>query len=249
MKRFGYLIGIVVLVALVIGFLFWSRLPDMLANRLSAKLQVPVEIDSIGLKLAGVDVKNIQIGNPPGSILAKAFTCQEIDVDTPWTRYLHDNVVVDTIELNQVYLGLEFDSAKGASGNWTTIMSNLNSGTEKPKPKKKADSNSTPSGRTLLIHKLILTDIDVDVVYRKEGGKVQKLPRIPRIELTEISSEGGFPIDQLMNSILGEMLKQVFIKENLKNMLQNLLENQNPLKEYINPFKGLFNVGPTLVED
>jgi hypothetical protein len=246
---------IIILAAVVIGFIFWSRVPDILANNLSKKMKVSVEIDGIGLGWGTIDVKKIQIGNPPGSILAKAFTCNEIDVISPFTRYLDQDIVIDEIDVKDVYLGLEFDSASGTSGNWTTIMGNLKSTTgagtdtgrhqKRRKKEEPAPSASNGNSRTVLIHRLVLTNIDVDVVYRKDGGKVQKLPNIPRIELTEISSEGGLPLDQIMNSVLGEMLKQVFLKQNLKNMMQNLIENpNNPIRQYLSPFKGLFNAVP-----
>jgi hypothetical protein len=44
----------------------------------------------------------------------------------------------------------------------------------------------------------------------------------------------------VMNSVLGDMLKQVFIKENLKNMLQELMNQPGPIQQYLSPFKGLF---------
>lgn len=106
-------------------------------------------------------------------------------------------------------------------------------------PEKKPTQEKT---RSVLIRRLILTNIDVDVVYRKEGGKVQRLKRIDRIELTDVSSEGGLPVDQLMNSVLGQMLKSVFEKQNLKNMLQNLLqEPSGTIQKYLGPFQGLWN--------
>jgi hypothetical protein len=245
------LIVIVILAAVIVGFIFWSRVPDLLANNLAKTLKVSVEIDSLGLGWNHIDINKIQIGNPPNSLLAKAFSAAKISVIAPFTRYLHSDIVIDEIDVNDVYLGLEFDSAKGTSGNWTTIMGNLESSMESntttdktQKTSKQAHSALSSSSRTVLIHRLVLTNIDVDVVYKKDGRKVQRLPRIPRIELTEISSEGGFPVDQVMHSVLGEMLKQVFLKENLKNMLQNLLEKPNPLKQYINPFKSLFSAIP-----
>ncbi|MES2122485.1 MAG: hypothetical protein V4492_06880, partial [Chlamydiota bacterium] len=103
------------------------------------------------------------------------------------------------------------------------------------------------NARSVLIHKLILTNINVDVVYRKDGGKIKRLPPIDRIELTEVSSEGGLPMDQIMNSVLGQMLKSVFEKENLKNMMQDLLQNQGDIQKYISPFKGLLNTAPSAV--
>lgn len=118
---------------------------------------------------------------------------------------------------------------------------------ENKKKKKKEQppvTSSKEGGKSVLIHRIILTNIDVDVVYRKEGGKVKRLPRIPRMELTELSSEGGFPTEQIANSVLGEMLKQVFIKENLKNMIQDIIDTPSPIQQYLAPFKGLFNAVP-----
>lgn len=255
------LIVIIILAIVIVGFIFWSRIPDMLANHLSEKMKVSVEIDSIGLGWGKIDVKKIQIGNPSGSVLAKAWKCNEINVLAPFTNYLKQHVIIDKIDVKDVYLGLEFDSAIGTSGNWTKIMGNLKASTgtgeasETSRQKKKKHRPPPPpaattSSRTVLIHRLVLTNIDVDVVYRKEGGKVQRLPRIPRIELTEISSEGGVPLDQIMNSVLGQMLKEVFLKQNLKNMLQNLLEHpDSPLQQYLGPFKGLFNAAPQQINE
>lgn len=227
------LIVLIILAAAIVGFIFWSRVPDMLANNLSKKMKVSVTIDSMGLGLGSIDLHKMDIGNPPKSILSKAFSCNEIDVKAPLTRYLSKNIVIDEIDLKDVYLGLEFDSPSGTKGNWTRIMSNIQSTSSISKEKK--------TERTVLIHRIVLTNINVDVVYKKDGGKIKKLPTIDRIELTEISSQGGIPMDQITNSVLGEMLKQVFIKENLKNMMQDLLQDpSSPVQKYLAPFKGLF---------
>lgn len=251
MKIFVGLLAVIVLAAIIVGSVFWSRVPDIVSNNLSKKMQVAVSIDSFGLGWKKLDIHNIQIGNPPKSILSKAFTCREIDVIAPLTRYLNHHIVIDEIDVKDVYLGLEFDSPSGATGNWTTILGNLKRSmdAEIPAEKKNKKQNTqkaiNSSDRSILIHKLVLTNIDTDVVYRTKG-KVKRLPRIPRIELTEISSEGGLPTDQILNSVLGEMLKQVFVKENLKNMMQDFMNAPSPFKKYLEPFKGLFNTAPPL---
>jgi hypothetical protein len=248
------LIVVILLAAAVFGFIFWSRVPDIAATHLSKKLKVPVHIDSFGLSWGKVDAKKIEMGNPPGAILPKAFACDEVDVLAPFTRYLNQRIIIDEIDLHNVYLGLEFDSASGTSGNWTRIMSNLKTTSEEnaggSRKKKKQPEAKAPSGstRSVLIHRIVLTNIDVDVVYRKEGGKVKRLPRIPKMELTEISSEGGLPTDQILNSVLGEMLKQVFLKENLKNMMQEFMNAPSPVQQYLAPFKGFFNTLPQNIE-
>jgi uncharacterized protein involved in outer membrane biogenesis len=244
------LIVVALLAAGILSFIFWARLPDIAATHLSKKLGVPVQIDSFGLGWSRLEAKKIEVGNPPGSILPKAFACEEIDVLAPLTRYLNRRIVIDEIDLQNVYLGLEFDSASGTSGNWTRIMGNLQTtretGVKGGKKKKKQTEAQVPdaSARSVLIHRIVLTNIDVDVVYKKEGGKIKRLPRIPRMELTEISSEGGLPMDQILNSVLGETLKQVFMKQNLKNMMLEFMNTPSPVQQYLAPFKGFFNAVP-----
>jgi hypothetical protein len=227
------IIVVIILAAVVVGFIFWARVPDIIANNLSKKLKVSVQIDDMTLSWGKIGIEKVEIDNPPGSILSRAFACREIDVLTPFTRYLNQQIVIDEIDVSDVYLGLEFDSPKSTEGNWTRIMNNLQKSTAAETPTKGAK-------RSVLIHRLILTNIDVDVVYRQGGGKVKRLPRINRIELTDISSEGGLPTSQIMNSVLGQMLKSVFEKQNLKDMMQGILQ-QTPAGKYLSPFQGLFN--------
>jgi hypothetical protein len=255
---FSTLAGFIVLVILagvVVGFIFWSRVPDIVANHLSKKMKVAVDIDSFGLGWGKIDVKKIQIGNPPNSLLVRAFACSEVNVLAPFTNYLDKNIVIDEIDVKDVYLGLEFDSATGTTGNWTRIMGNLEQSMGSPsntssgkssrkKGKKQQQPAPSASERTVLIHRLVLTNIQCDVVYRDGNGKVKRLPTIDRMELTEISSEGGLPMDQILNSVLGQMLKQVFIQQNLKNMMQGLMNTPSPVQQYLAPFKGLFNAVP-----
>ncbi len=233
--KFASWIVVLLVAVVVVLFLAWSRVPDMLATRMSQKMKVNVTIDDINLSPAAIKVRKLEIGNPRGSILSKAFSSELIDIQAPLMRYLNEDIVIDEIHIDKIYLGLEFENAKGTQGNWTTIMSNVESST---KPPANTQEKKPGKERTVLIKKLILTNIDTDIVYRQEGGKVKHLPRIDRIEIDNINSAGGFPIDQLMDSVLGQMLKQIFIQQNLKNMLDNLLnQSQGQIDQYLQPFK------------
>ena len=238
---FSTFMGCVVLAvvaAIISGVILWARLPDMLSNVLSKKMQLPVSVQSLNARWDHIGIQDIQVNNPPKSILAHALKCKQVSVDAPLSRYFHDALVIDEIHLNDIYLGLEFNSATTTNGNWAVIM-------ERIQAQEKRSSSSTTRTRSLLIKKLILTNIDVDVVYRKEGGKIQRLPRVPYMEITNISSEGGFPMDQIMNSVLGEMLKEVFIKQNLKNMFKTLIEQNDTLNQFLSPFQKFLNARPT----
>ena len=227
-------IVILVVAVIIVAVIAWSRVPDMLANTLSEKLKVPVQIKEMTFSLTEIGIDNIEIGNIPGGILHKAFSAKDILFKTPVNRYLEDKIVIEEIDVDDIYLGLEFDSAKGTDGNWTRIMKNIAPANEK--------QAKVENGKSVFIKTLILTNIKVDVVYRQEGGKVKRLPTIDKIVLTNISSENGLPMDQVMNSVLGQMLKSVFLKQNLQNMLEGILNQQGtPLDNFIRPFRGLFN--------
>ncbi|MBI2743060.1 MAG: AsmA family protein [Chlamydiales bacterium] len=233
MKKTLSIILVILTCAVVVAFVAWNRVPDMLSTRLSKALGVGVSIGGMGITPASLSMKNLEIGNPAGSILAKAFSCGLIGVNAPLTRYLSDDIVIEEIRLENVYLGLEFKNAKGTDGNWTVIMGNLQKSIASEQPKE-----SKGPSRTVLIKKLALVNLDTDVVYREDGGKVKHLPTIPYMELTNLSSEGAFPVDQLMSSVLGQMLKQVFIKQNLNNMIQDVLKDPTgTVDKYLGPFK------------
>ncbi len=216
----------------VVLFLAWSRVPDMVATSLAQKMQVPVEVGSMHLRPASLKVDTFEIGNPPHSILPIAFSANSILTRAPLTRYLNNHIVIDEITISDVYLGLEFNSASGTEGNWTTILSNLESASKK--------APTTGSKRSVLIQKLVFLNLNAEVVYRKEGSRPKKLPTIPRMELDNISSEGDFPMEQITDSVLGQMLQKVFIKQNLKNMLENLGPGGNPINRFLGPAQGLF---------
>src|SRR5690348_11093127 len=92
------LIIAVILAGVIVGFVFWSRLPDMASDNLSKKLKVAVEIDNFGLSWGKISAKNIQIGNPPGSLLTRAFACKEIDLLAPFANYLKKRIIIDEID-------------------------------------------------------------------------------------------------------------------------------------------------------
>jgi uncharacterized protein involved in outer membrane biogenesis len=232
-KSLAGLIIICILAGVIVFFLAKSRLPDMIASKLSKILQVPVEIGDMNFSMKSITIDNLEIGNPRGYQLEHSFTTQEIEIKAPLMGYFKKDIVINEIDLNNVYLGIEFVSIKGTDGNWTTIMANAQ--------KSQIQSSQSASDKTVLIKRLVLNNINVDLLYQSDG-KVRHLPTIPQIVLTNISSQVGDLMDQLMSSALGEMIKEIFMRENMKEIWNKIFQMPgNVVPNVLKPLKGLFN--------
>lgn len=236
MNRWVKGIGGLVLLGIIGGaiflFLLWSRMPDIIASNLSKKLKVGVDIGNMSLSMNAIGVDKFQIYNPPGFKLPKAFSADHIEIEAPVLHYLKDDIQIEEIVVSDVYIGLEFDSPQSTKGNWSMILKNTES----------AQKESTPSAsqKTVFIKRLLLTNIQADLLYQSDG-KVRSLKPIKQIELKNISSQGGNIGDQLMNSALGQAVKEIFVQENLKDVFDQFMNIPgNPVKEYLGPLKSLF---------
>lgn len=233
----GFVVFIIVIVAIVaLFFIARSRAPDMLAENLSRKLGVAVSIDSMDVGPSKLGLEQIEVGNAKGYSLPKAFSAEEIEIHAPLLGYFKDQITIEEVEVEDIYLGIEFDSKSSAQGNWTKIFSSF----------QREAGLDRKGGKKILIKKLVFKNIQTEVLFHDGEGGVQKLPRIAKIELTNISTEGGVPTDQLTGSVLGQMLKQVFIEQNMDNMLKGLFLDTpgKAVDSLVEPFKGLLNAIP-----
>ncbi len=235
MTKKGIIISAIVplfLIIFLILHLMWNQVPRRLSQTLSNALQTSVIIGNATISPAKIGLQKIIINSPRKSQLSKAFSCETLNVNAPIIEYVKDDIVIDLIELDDVYLGLEFDSPQSTSGNWTRLMDNLAKSSE--------NSDSTKSNKTILIKKLRITNINCQVVYLNKNDRPINLKPIKVLEFDNISSTSGFPVEQLSNSVLGKMLKQVFIEQNLTDMLNKWINPQDQLQGVFKPPFKLF---------
>ncbi len=236
--KLSRIILIIILVVVAILAITWNRMPQMLANSLSKKLQVSDEIKDIKVRPGHINIEHLEIGSPQGYHLPRSFSADEISIQAPLLHYFDQNIVIEEIVLDTVYLGIEFTKLGSKEGNWTQIMKNYkeNTGGSESSP---SEEKGKKNNKSVLIKKLILKNISVDLSYR-DSGTVQHLQQIDYLEFTNITSEGGIPADQITNLIMQQMLKAVFSKENLENMIEGFLQSpQQGIQNFLQPFKGL----------
>jgi len=216
------------MVIIMAGYLAWGKVPSYLSDTFSKALGTSVYVGNANLSLQKITLNKISIDGPKNSKLPKAFECQELQINAWLSRYLQNPIEIDLIELNDVYLGLEFDSVNSSTGNWSRLMGHLEAS---------QNAHAGQKTRSVLIKKLVINRIECQVLYDDRKEKVITLKPIDQLVFENISSSEGFPVEQLMNSVLGKMLKEVFVRENIKDMLNKLLAPQDQLQGLLKPFK------------
>lgn len=236
-KALIIIFGLIVILCLA-GILVWNMFPTIISHKLSKRAGVSVTISDIRLSPETLKVDGIRVGNPSGySKTPRALSVDDMTVNVPLTRFFDKKIVIDEMTMDDVYVGLEFDSPNSKKGNWTTIMNNMSQSTKEDHEKAKSKGETT----SILIKRLVITDLQIELAYKTGGKANRKLRPIDRIELTNISSEGGIPTAQIMNIVMQETLRNIFSKEGLQNMLEGVLSPGESGGGVMNTLKGLFS--------
>ncbi len=233
MRKITYFLIPILIVMCCLLFFTWNYLPQWAADSLSQKMKVPVSIDRFNLTFTSANVYRTIIGNPIGSILPKALQVEMLQAKAPLLRFFKEAIILDEVKLSDVYLGLEFDSMLSSQGNWSIIMNNLNSSLNN-KPSQGSDR--------LLIKHLTIENLQIDLLFKNNNKGIRHLKPIALMEFKNVRGEGGAVIDQLTNIVMGEILKEVFSINNLKNMLNGILKPSTPgLSPLYNSMKSFFS--------
>jgi len=229
LKGLATILLLAIIGSMIFAMLLWFRAPGIVSTKLSHQLRTAVNVGDIRLSFTSLTVSRFDIYNPPGFDNQKALSVDEITIHAPPTRLLHEMIVIDDIIANDIAIGLEFDSPHSTKGNWSTLLAAAEASQK--------EHAAETSNRSIFIKRIVLRNIQAYLYYQSDG-KIRKLKPIKEIVLHNISSKGGNLEDQLMNSALGESIKQIFIQENMKEVLDQLL--QSPIKDALGPLKGLF---------
>lgn len=205
---------LIVMASLV--FLWLIKTPIM-AGYLTHKIHVPVSIGNVSIWPSQTNIRDFRIKNPHGFKTHSAFSVHQVDIFYDVHQLRQTPRHIQKIEMDDIFLSIEFSNALGTQNNWTVIGSKI----------PKEDSYS---GKELIIDKLILTNLKIEIRGLGLIGAPQ-MQQIARLEFDQISSEKGFPTKQLIQQIFQSAGIQQYIKEafNPENVIEKVL---NPLQGF-----------------
>lgn len=195
-----------------IAFIWLIKAP-LLSSYLSDKMRVPVSIGRISIFPHHASIHDFTIKNPKGFKMRRAFEVDKVDVEYQWRQLFRDPLVIDQITMDQIFLRVEFSNALGTKNNWTAIAQGMPKQTSK---------------RQVILHKLLLLNINVEIVGLGLTGKTITR-QIDRIEIDDIDSRNGFPTELLIQKIFGGAGIQQFIKD--------AFDPQQMMQKALSPFK------------
>lgn len=215
----------------VVGFVIYLNLGKIIASQLSIKLHTDVTIGKMIVRPTFFTIYDLRIYSPCGSKLTIAFQAEELRFDIPLIRFLYPRILFEQITISNVYAGVEFYDKKNTYGNWTQLLSNL----ESHQPEVASQSLQM---KTIFVHHLIFNNSVVDLApYAKAA---HRLKPIPQLAFHNVNSQKGLPMNQITDLIARKFMQEVSILGNVGNMLQTIISiPANTVKGLLSPFKPL----------
>jgi hypothetical protein len=204
MKRLLAALLICLALVLMAGFIVWARKAEFASYLLSRQLKTPTSIQALHITRDHATLIRFWIGNPPGSKTQTAFASDQVEIDTTLSQLMGNPLIIDQIEINNIFFGLELYDKSGNDTNWNRML-----------------SSSTPQGptdRKWLIRRLVLTNLSVEVV--QPNGQIKRYPTIARMEFNNISSESGFPVEEIEKAIFNMVLKDILRQIDLPSLIR-----------------------------
>ncbi len=210
-KSFMVILGL----ALSAVLAFWIFKAPVLSYYLSKQLKVSVSVDSLEFSTNQIVIKGFQINNPTKYQERTAFKAEKIVVD-----YQVGNLPkkIDSIKVTNSLMNISCDNPLCTDNNWTDIASRA--------AKKEAKAAKEP----VVIEKLYFDKLIVDAEDMKLfPGKEDRL-KLSNLEFQNISSDQGFPIQQLIVALfrsagLTDLLKDVFKTPSIFNDVMKSLQD------------------------
>ena len=198
---------LIVLVLLLFVFFYRAKVISFLLKR---DFKIPVSIQKIERKnnklvATKVQIENLKKKNSPG-----AFYSAEASLVTTLKNLFGNTLTIDSLHFKDVDIYIEYYNKSGSENNWSDII-NVETGTSKKQ-------------RPYLIKTLIFENLYV-TVYSNDGS-AKKYPIIQKLVIDNVTSESGFPVDQIEKAIFNAVLKSIFKQLNLENLLRTI----NPKK-------------------
>lgn len=203
MRKFSLFSAFTILCLFVAVAITWTNRENILAHFMERQLRVPVSIRSLDIRTSSAEITRMWVGNFPHSQTSTSLAAESLLLQTKLDQFFANPVAIEEIDIDNVFVGIEFYDEKGEDSNWSRI---LQKNQKKGKP------------RDYLIRTLVLNNVTVETT--EADGKVKRYPAIKQMEFHNITSESGFPIDEIEKAIFDLMMQDIFKKLQIEQIFR-----------------------------
>ncbi len=189
----------------------WMMKAPIASWYLTKTMKVPVSIRSISVWPSETVIESFKIKNPKHFSMRKALEVDKIKVDYEYDKVTGNPSEINLVELDDVYLLVQFTNPLGTQNNWTEISQGIDS-------KKQSGASS---GKGVNIHKLIVNNLSVEVKGMVGPSKITKYDHI---EMNNVGSNTGFPTELVIQGL--------FKQANLQQFIPDSFQGSSLLKQY-----------------
>lgn len=207
MRKFSLFLSLALLCLAVAIGITWTNRENILAHFMSRQLRVPVSIRTLDISKTSAEITRMWIGNFPKSQTSTSFTAETLRLDATLDQIFGNPVTIEQIDINDIFVGIEFYDANGNDNNWGRILHE--------------NGQKKRHSREYLIRTLILRNLTVELT--QANGKVKRYPTIKQMEFHNISSASGFPVEEIEKAIFEMMMKDIFKKLQLDQLFKTIL--------------------------
>jgi len=208
MKKVLGIIAAIIVITVGLGYLAYANSSMILAKIISQKTLTPVSIGNILWEKSKFILEDLTIKNPPHTELPTATKVQTIEVESAYSQYFKNPILIDKIHLDNVYVNIQIYNKDQTEGNWHTIMNNMLIDHESP----------LSIERPAHIKKLVLTNIQIDLIL--SDGKLRRLSPINHLEFDNVNSENGIPTQEISEIIVQKVMGSIFLEKGLKAIIE-----------------------------
>lgn len=170
MRIFWTILGSITLALLVLFLFIYFKFSYILGRVLSSKFGTKVKIEKIVFDQPKIDIKKFKIHNPIGYNLPLALRVKNIDVNAPFKNYLNRVIHINSLNIQDVEINIEFQGRRGSESNWSYLLGNLSEDPhEKSKPHVKTQQEG--KGRYAVIDLLTIQNLRINLIT--PGQKTQ----------------------------------------------------------------------------
>ncbi len=186
---------VVIVVVAAVGLFADSAVRVAVESAGSKALGVKVELQNVDLSIMGGELgfKNLTIDNPPGYAHDRLLELQEAKIAVKVKSLLSDVVNIKDIKLDGVNIVLE---QKGLSSNLQDLINAMPGHA-------KSESEAEPSGKTLRIDNLEITNVTAKVKLLPVPGKADTVTlELSPIKMTNLGSDEKLDLAKLSGKIV-----------------------------------------------